>query len=86
MKRVEYLGYAGENPSYHTSNPQWFSKDEKSKTFFDRPVLRLKSVCWMNVWAEVEKIELPNSLTNTLDLFFYHTYDKNFVLENDLIV
>ena len=74
------MGYGGGNVSMHTENPEYFSHEGKGYTW-GKPVLRLKTVCWMNPYAIVENIPIPDRKNNVLNLFFYHKYDQRFSMD-----
>ena len=73
----EYMGDAGPYESMHSENPQYFSRDTTGSTF-GKPVLHLKTVCWMNPHAIVESIPIPDKKDNVVNLFFYHKYGPRF--------
>jgi hypothetical protein len=43
-------------------------------------------VCWMNPYAIVESIPIPDRENNVVNLFFYHKYGRGFNLKNKLDV
>lgn len=76
LKAREYAGYGA---GLGTMNQDYFTYDKlKSKTFFNKPVLSLKSVCWMNPRSLIEKVPVPDRLANKMSLFMYHAYGKHF--------
>jgi len=81
----EYMGYAGSLESMHTENTSYFSRSTVGLTW-GKPVLKLKSVCWMNPYAIVENIPIPNREENVVNLFFYHKYGPHFRMNNQLVV
>jgi len=48
---------------------------------FDKPLLELKSVCWMNPWGIVENI--PAHATE-IDVYILHVYKSGFRMSNKL--
>lgn len=59
---MEYLSYAGGNESMWTNNITYFNRGcIVAQTFGkDKPCLCLHSVCWMDPWAIIEKVRIPN--------------------------
>jgi hypothetical protein len=80
------MGYGGLNESMHTNNMYYWVREGKGSTW-RQPVLRLKTVCWMNPYSVIENIPLPNKQHNVLSLFFYHKYGDEFDFHStDLII
>ena len=50
------------------------------------PCMHLFTVCWMDNWALIENIKLPEKDDITLNLFFYHMLGPNFYCENSINV
>ena len=75
-RRWEYLGYGGSNESMWSNDGRYFeriSADKLTGATFGKQLLHLKTVCWMNPWAEVEgipadatKLVLPSAKCRTV--------------------
>lgn len=59
----------------HTNNESYFKYKDLSKTF-NKQRLYLKTVCWMNPYAKIENVPIPERET-TLAIFFYHGYTEH---------
>ena len=68
---MEYLSYAGGNNSMWTNSSEYFDQKDVDDSTFGLPLLHLKTVCWMNPWAVVEKIPAQ---AEKIDVFIYHIY------------
>ncbi len=73
-QRKEYLSYAGGNESYWTNDTTYFNRNcNEAKTFGDdKPCLCLKNVCWMDPWAIIENVQVPDSGPCGISLYFFH--------------
>jgi len=49
------MAYGAENEIMN-DEPQYFERSERTNSYFSQQVLKLKSCCWMNPWAAVEKV------------------------------
>lgn len=63
----------------HTNNASYFGKTNLEESTFGLPLLYLRSVCWMDPWAILEKI--PAS-AEKIDVFIYHIYHNGFRMNN----
>jgi hypothetical protein len=81
-KRKEYLSYAGGNESMWTNNLAFFDRNCNASQIFGpgKPCLNLKSVCWMDPWAIIENVTIPNAGPLVLSVFFYHSYGVRFIM------
>jgi hypothetical protein len=74
------LAYGGANRCYNDEETHtYFNRKIIGKTF-GKPVLYLNYVWWMNPWALVEQVPIPetNKKPNILSVFLYHKYEKKF--------
>jgi hypothetical protein len=79
LKAIEYLAYGGGNESWHTTNLSYFKQCSCKDTVFGKPCLVLISVCWMNVWARVECVPIPDG-ESQIDVYIHHLYEDNFYM------
>ena len=80
-KRNELLAYGGGNDSMWTNTPTYFGRVERPDSVFQKPVLYLKTVCWMNPWCVLEGIPAEAS---KISVFIYHAYGQRFRMQNTL--
>jgi len=74
------MSYAGGNESMWSNDDRYF--DRKCTEFLtfgpEKPCLCLKNVCWMDPWAIIENVQIPNFSPVCLNVFFFHKYGRYF--------
>ena len=78
----ELLGYGGGNDSMHTNNPSYFARRSIEKSTFGKPLLHLRSVCWLNPYAIVENI--PKSWQK-INIAINHVYLHGFDMQSSFV-
>mmetsp|Transcript_39508 Transcript_39508/g.51717 ORF Transcript_39508/g.51717 Transcript_39508/m.51717 type:complete len:87 (-) Transcript_39508:335-595(-) len=63
--------------------PDYFERVECESSVFQRQVLELKNICWMNPWAAAESIP---KRWESVDVALYHMYHDSFNFSNCQIV
>ena len=66
-----------------SNDKMYYELIEIENSTYGLPLLHLKSVCWMNPWAVVERI--PSNAAK-IDVFIYHIYGSGFGMNNTCII
>lgn len=70
LKGMEYLGYAG-NTCAHSDNPSYFERKLMPNSQFDRKALWMKAVCWLHMYAQIDRIPF-DFRRPSFDVYIFH--------------